>query len=665
MDLRWAIIGAGNIAGVFAGDLSKSEQHQVVAIGSTDQERAKRFIQKHGLNLATGYGSYEEAFADPEVDAVYIATPHVSHSHLSILASEAGKHVLVEKPAGVNAAEVMTMQEAAHEAGTFWMEAFMYRCSPQTEMILSIIQSGEIGDVKLVDASFGFVAPNEPERRLLNPALAGGGIMDVGLYPVSFARLIAGAVEGQSFADPVSISATGALAHTGVDDVAAAVLKFENGMIAQVKTSLAATLSNDAWIYGTLGAIHIPEPWQPGGRTRSQATVTVRPYLGEERAVSVGAGSLYLNEAEAVRLAIETGAQEVSSMRWADSLGNARALDQWRQQIGLTYPFEKTGASFRPPNGQPAPSTSRKTNERSVHVNGLDKPMSRLVMGCDNQTTLPHAAAMFDDYFERGGNVFDTAHLYGGGLMEKLLGQWIESRNVRNDVVVIAKGAHTPDCRPEMVRPQLEESLGRLGTDFADIYFLHRDDTSIPIDEWVCALEEVKAAGMIHVYGGSNWTLERVRQANAYAAAYDCQGFNVVSNNFSLAEMVNPVWPGVLSSNTSEWRSWLTETQTALFPWSSQARGFFSDASNPDRRHDPELSNAWFSDANFARKARVLELAEKLGTSPMAIVAAYVMHQPFPCLPLIGPRSIAETRESFGGLTVNLTPADMEWLELG
>jgi len=272
---------------------------------------------------------------------------------------------------------------------------------------------------------------------------------------------------------------------------------------------------------------------------------------------------------------------------------------------------------------------------------------------------------MFDDYFERGGNVFDTAHLYGGGVMERLLGQWMRMRGLRDDVVVIAKGAHTPDCQPEKIRPQLEESLDRLGADFAEIYFLHRDDTSIPIGEWVDALNEVHDAGMIGIFGGSNWTLERVKAANEDAAKRGRQGFGAISNNYSLAEMVNPVWPGVLGANTPDWRTWLEETQTLLFPWSSQARGFFTDISGPDKLANKELSNAWYSEANFARKARAYELAAKKGVDPVTIAAAFVLHQRFPCFPLIGPRGIAETRGSFRALAVSLSPEEVAWLDRG
>lgn len=665
MALRWGLVGAGNIAGTFGTAIKGSPHHQITAVASQDLARAEKFIAKHGFEGATAYGSYQALFADGNVDAVYIATPHLSHAALSILASEAGKHVLVEKPAGVNSAEVMAMQEAAHEAQRFWMEAFMVRCHPQTKKIIEIIKAGTIGDVRMVDASFGFPAGNNVKGRLLNPDLAGGGIMDVGLYPVSLARLVAGIAHNAPFANPIRIAALGTLGATGVDEVTGATLQFEDGMIAQVKTTLSAFPINDAHIYGTLGRIHVPLPWHSTPPEGGTARFTVKPYLGDEYDVTVEADPIYLHEAEAVRAAIEAGSLEAPEMSWADSRGNMAVLDEWRRRIRLTYPFERDSDGFHAPNGRAALSGARQQDKREGRVAGLGKPLSQLVMGCDNQTELPHAVAMFDDYFERGGNVFDTAHLYGDGIMEKLLGQWMRHRGTRDEVVLITKGAHTPNCRPDVVRPQLEESLDRLGTDHAEFYFLHRDDVSVPIGEWVDALNEVKDAGLVNVFGGSNWTLDRVKAANADAAARGLQGFGAISNNFALAEMVNPVWPGVLSSNTADWRAWLEETQAALFPWSSQARGFFTDISGPDRLENPELSNAWYSDANFARKDRCFELAAQRGVDPVTIAAAYVLAQPFPCFPLIGPRTIAETRGSFGALAVKLSPQELAWLDKG
>src|SRR5205814_10642702 len=175
---------------------------------------------------------------------------------------------------------------------------------------------------------------------------------------------------------------------------------------------------------------------------------------------------------------------------------------------------------------------------RHGRIAGIDKPVSRLVMGCDNQRTMPHAAVLYDDFFERGGTCFDTAYIYVGGLSERLLGQWIVNRGVREQVVILDKGAHTPNCNPEALSRQLLESLERLQTDYVDIYMLHRDNREVPVDEFITVLNEHQNAGRIHIFGASNWSIERVEEANAWAASHGSAGFAAFSNNFSLARMV-------------------------------------------------------------------------------------------------------------------------------
>jgi aryl-alcohol dehydrogenase-like predicted oxidoreductase len=295
----------------------------------------------------------------------------------------------------------------------------------------------------------------------------------------------------------------------------------------------------------------------------------------------------------------------------------------------------------------------------------LDKEVSRLVMGVDNQKTLSHATVMFDDFFERGGNMFDTAHIYGGGLHERILGQWIKLRSVRDRVAVIVKGAHTPFCTPRDLNKQFLVSLERLQTDRADIYMLHRDNTDVPVGEFVDVLNEHVKAGRIKAFGGSNWTLARVDEANAYAKERGLQGFSVVSNNFSLARMVDPVWAGCIAASDAQSRAWFERTQTPLLPWSSQARGFFLEGNaSPQKTDDKELVRCWYSEDNFERLKRATELAEKKNVRPINIALAYVLNQPFPTFALIGPRMLSETRTSLPGLDVQLTAEEVRWLNL-
>ena len=297
---------------------------------------------------------------------------------------------------------------------------------------------------------------------------------------------------------------------------------------------------------------------------------------------------------------------------------------------------------------------------------GLDKPVARLILGVDNQVkvTMQHAAAMFDDYFERGGNAFDTAFVYGE-IRSRQLGRWIASRGVRGQVAVIAKGAHTPFCNPEALTSQLVQQLDWLGTDHADIYLMHRDNPDIPVGEFVAVLNEHVRAGRIKVFGGSNWTLDRVKKANAYAERKGLQGFAAVSNNLALAEMVKAVWDGCRHVHDAADRDWFKKTQTALLSWSSQARGFFVPSrAAPDKLDDRSLAESWYSEDNFKRQARAIELAAKYRVEPINIALAWVLCQPFPTFPLIGPRQISETRSSLAALEVRLTPREMEWLNL-
>jgi aryl-alcohol dehydrogenase-like predicted oxidoreductase len=270
---------------------------------------------------------------------------------------------------------------------------------------------------------------------------------------------------------------------------------------------------------------------------------------------------------------------------------------------------------------------------------------------------------MFDDFIELGGNCFDTARIYGP--MEQILGQWVRNRNIRDRVVLITKGAHTPNCFPDKLTEQLIQSLDILKTDHVDIYFMHRDNPDVPVGEFVDVLNEHKNAGRIRVFGGSNWTLERVQAANEYAARHGKTGFGAVSNNFSLARMIEPPWTNCVASSDPESRKWLTRTQMPIFPWSSQARGFFVPSrAHPDNKSEKELVRCWYSDDNFERQRRAISLAKEKGVLPITVALAYVLCQPFPTFPLIGPRTLNETTTSLQALDLQLTPREIRWLNL-
>ena len=386
---------------------------------------------------------------------------------------------------------------------------------------------------------------------------------------------------------------------------------------------------------------------------------------------------LYVLEVEAVAVAITQGKLESAAMSWQDSLGNARVLDAWRAEIGLEYQQERPATHRGPLVALRKPIVPGAPVTRGA-VKGLAQNMAHLVMGCDNQPNASHAGVMWDHYFDRGGNAFDTAFVYGNGSMETLLGHWHQQRNIRSDMVIIGKGAHTPHCFPDQIGPQLDVSLERLQTDTVDVYFLHRDNTDIPVGEFVDALNAEVARGRIRVFGGSNWTLPRVQAVNAYARENGKQGFAAVSNNLSLARMVTPIWPGVESSWDPAFRSYLKDSGTALMPWSSQARGFFTpwvDAvlaeqgqrAGAGTRVEPtidELQRTWFAEDNFERRRRAFSLANSLGTSAINIALAYVLRQAFPVFALIGPRTLAELDSCINALALKLTAAQIAWLNL-
>jgi predicted dehydrogenase len=334
--LRWGILGAGHIAGIFSRGVAASQTGQLVAVGSRTQESADRFAREFGL--ARAHGSYEALLGDPEVSAVYVATPHPLHLEWTVRAARAGKHILCEKPIAMNRRGAVTMIETARACGVMLMEAYMYRCHPQTAKVVDLVRSGALGRIGLIQSSFGYCNRFDPDARHWNKALGGGGILDVGGYPVSFARLVAGAADGMAFADPVSVVGAGRLhPRTGVDVYAAAMLRFANEITAQVACGIELLQDNSVRIYGSKGWLLVPEPWVT---TRDGGTATLylhRPGAAVPEEIRITAPPLYALEADAFGTALAAGWREVPQMTAADTLGNMAVLDQWRAAIGLSY----------------------------------------------------------------------------------------------------------------------------------------------------------------------------------------------------------------------------------------------------------------------------------------------------------------------------------------
>ena len=662
--IKWGLLATGAIAQAFATGVKQSETGALYAVASRDKKKARDFAGEFGAE--TAYGSYEEMLADPEVDAVYVSTPHPMHVEWVLKSLEAGKHVVCEKPAGVNQWELQKMLALAAEKKLFFMEAYMYRCHPQTAKLVELVREGAIGRVCAIQAAFSFKSGFNPESRLWKNDLGGGGILDVGGYTTSIARLVAGAALGRDFADPVEVKGAAALgSETGIDMWASAVLKFEGGIVATCHTGVGLNQDNVVKIYGSDGSITLPQPYVADRSNPSDGKIVISRG-GKEQTVDIpGKVTTYAHEADAAGRAILAGKTEAvaPAMSWADSLGNLRAQDAWRESAGLVYNYEKPDAVYAACAARPAKVRANPSIPR-CEIPGLDKAVSRLVMGVDNHVGAVATDAMFGSFYERGGNTFDTAWVYGDD-RSRVLGAWINASKLRGDIAIIAKGAHTPECFPDRIRPQLDMQLGWLATDYADIYMMHRDNPDIPAAEFIDALNELVAEGKIRVFGGSNWTLDRVAEANAYAAAKGLQGFSVVSNNLALAEMVKPVWHGCVHCHARADRDRLAAMKLTLLPWSSQARGFFIPSiSAPDIRSDRSLVESWHSSDNFKRQARAVELAAKYGVEPINIALAWVLNQKFPVCPLIGPRSVPELQSSIQALSVKLTEAEMLYLNL-
>ncbi len=248
-EIRWGILGAGNIARSFAQDVQRREGMVVTAVASRSQGKADQFA--HDLRVVRTYNSYE-ALAAADIDVVYIATPHVFHYEQSLLCLEAGKPILVEKPFMMNADEAARVMAVAREKRLFCMEAMWMRFIPAMQKAVEMIRSGVIGEVQMISTSLGYYNAFDPENRLFNPALGGGAMLDLGVYPLSLIVQLLGR--------PLSLSAYAKKGATGVDEHMVGIMQFPNNAIAEFSANLRAQNRNDALIIGSLGTLHIQAP---------------------------------------------------------------------------------------------------------------------------------------------------------------------------------------------------------------------------------------------------------------------------------------------------------------------------------------------------------------------------------------------------------------------
>lgn len=244
--LRWGVIAPGGIASRFVAAVRDHTDQRVVAVGSRSVERARAFADSHGVPRA--HGSYADVVADPEVDAVYVASPHSAHLEQALLAIAAGRHVLVEKPLATTGADARAIADAARHAGVLAMEAMWTRYLPQSDIIRQLLADGTLGTVTTVTADFGFSFPFDPTHRLYDPLQAGGTLLDSGVYPVSFVSSVLGA--------PGRLQAIGSLAPSGVDEQALVSFDYD-GAVGTALSSLTSALPVRAAIGGTNGRIEV------------------------------------------------------------------------------------------------------------------------------------------------------------------------------------------------------------------------------------------------------------------------------------------------------------------------------------------------------------------------------------------------------------------------
>lgn len=325
VSLKWGILGLGKIAHSFAKDAALLQDHEIIAVASRNQSKATEFANEYGVLKA--YNSYLTLCQDENVDIIYIATPHDSHMEYAIMAMENGKHVLCEKPFGVNESQVSAMIQVAMTNQVFLMEAFWSRFIPCIMEVLAVVKSGIIGDVRLVDSNFAFPAIYNTKSRLFSPELAGGALLDIGIYPVFLSYLLLGM--------PESISASAKFSDEQIDLMTNVQFEYPNA-ISNIYCSLEHMSDMKARIQGTKGNITINSRWH-------EAISFDLEIFGEEKQTiqkpKIGKG--YAHEMIHCKTCLDRKQLESPLWNFGDNKNMLRLLDSIRKKIGLKYPFEK------------------------------------------------------------------------------------------------------------------------------------------------------------------------------------------------------------------------------------------------------------------------------------------------------------------------------------
>ncbi len=323
--IRWGILGAGKIARQFAAGLKNLPDAKLVAVGSRTAESAEAFGKQ--FEVPHQHASYEALVSDPDVEAIYVATPHSCHRENTLLALAAGKAVLCEKPFTINAREAQEVIAFARTKKLFLMEAMWTRCFPLMEKLRELLAAKAIGEARMLTADFGFRAEYHEEERLFNLAAGGGALLDVGIYPVSLASMI--------FGPPTRIVSHAQLGKTGVDEEAAMILSHAQGQLAVLSAAIRMDTAQEAIIMGTAGRIRIHSPWW-----RPSAMTISREGRRDETMEFPFAGNGYQFEAAEVMRCLRAGKLESRLMPLDETLSIMRTLDAIRAQWGLIYPMD-------------------------------------------------------------------------------------------------------------------------------------------------------------------------------------------------------------------------------------------------------------------------------------------------------------------------------------
>lgn len=330
--IRWGVLGCGKIARKFAEGLCSAEGCTLAACAARELATAKTFAAEVGTAAAGPDGvraleGYDALYDCAEVDAIYIATPHVFHHEQALAALQAGKAVLCEKPICTDAAQARALAAEAEARGVFLMEAMWTRFFPLMAAVRELVATRAIGELRYVQADFGFRCGGDPASRLMNPDLAGGGLLDVGVYPLSLFQMLLGA--------PATVQGSAHLGATGVDEQAAWVLGYAGGALAVGSCAVRTQTPHEAWICGSEGRIHIHSSWW-----KPEALTLYRPGAEPEERRYPVKGNGYEYEAEAVADCLRQGLREHPVMPWADSIALQETMDALRAQWGLIYPWE-------------------------------------------------------------------------------------------------------------------------------------------------------------------------------------------------------------------------------------------------------------------------------------------------------------------------------------